>query len=117
MTKELLEKAREVVAKLPDHPRTKTGMFKPGKTDAHPQAGMFGGKKAKTPPKAKTKAPTVGVVAKRLILVGRTNAQVLEALGNQFGEKDFAVGGKHRYYSCWYRAQLMRRGELKAVRS
>ena len=148
MTKELLEKARKVVAELPDHPRTKTGMFKPGKTDAHPQAGMFGGKKAakivadlkargvvvrsgaaeqkrvdaqkpggtlEKAAKAKTKAETVGVVAKKLILAGKTNAQVLEALGNQFGEKDFAVGGPKRYYASWYRSSMRRAGELKAV--
>ena len=115
MTKELLEKAKKVIAEMP-----------PTRTDGHPQAGeprtktkMFSPAVEKKPTaKAKpVKTDGVGAVAKKLILAGKTNAQVLEALGKQFGEKDFAVGGSKRYYSCWYRAALVRAGELKAVRS
>jgi hypothetical protein len=57
---------------------------------------------------AKSARRTVSSVARELILAGRTNEQVFDAL-----HKEFKLAADHRAYPSWYRAQIVR-AEKKA---
>lgn len=50
---------------------------------------------------------TLAGVARKAILSGRTNAEVIEALHKAFPKFPHR---KHAYYATWYRAQLVMKG-------
>ncbi len=50
---------------------------------------------------------TFAGVARRAILAGRTNAEVVELLKKKFPKFPHR---KHAYYATWYRAQLVMKG-------
>jgi len=50
---------------------------------------------------------TVSSVARELILAGKTNKEVFQALAEQFDLDD-----SKKHYPSWYRSQLVRRGEI-----
>lgn len=72
-------------------------------------------KVAKAKPAAKVKEPaalvptTVSGTARKLILDGRSNEQVLDALMALFPGFDVAT---KKHYPGWYRAELVRKGVL-----
>lgn len=71
-------------------------------------------KKAKTPaePKAPKEAKrTVSSVARELIVAGKTNDEVWEAL-----VKEFKLGDEKKSYPAWYRRDCIKKGLIKAAK-
>ena len=81
-----------------------------GKTRAFAGAALpTKAKRAAAPKAEKTPRVTVTSVAEDLIKAERTDEEVLEALTKQFPDFDAA---KKRHYPVWYRARLVRSGEI-----
>lgn len=58
----------------------------------------------------KEKKVTISSMCRALILDGKSNAEILEALRDEFGEE--RIGPEKSSYPCWYRCELRRKGEL-----
>ena len=64
----------------------------------------------KTPKPAKeltTHQPTVASVARQMVIAGQTDEDIFIEL-----ERQFHVGAEKKYYPCWYRSQLVRKGVI-----
>jgi hypothetical protein len=65
-------------------------------------------KQPKKEPKAKK--TTISGLCRALILDGKTDAEIMAALRQEFGED--RIGPEKNSYPCWYRCELRRKGQL-----
>jgi hypothetical protein len=76
--------------------------------EAKPKDGSSKLTVKKAVPKAPANKRTVANVATDLIIAGKTNEEIVEALRKEFKGLELDAGGKHHHYVGWYRARAVR---------